>query len=417
MAIRVIEPQETNKKLRTCAYIRVSTEHDGQLKSYENQEQYYREAIEANPEYEFVGVYGDEGMSGLNPNRPGLQKMLTDIRAGKIDLVLTKSISRLARNTVTVLSIVRELEQLGVKIIFEEERIESASDAGEMMLTLLGAFAEEERKNVSENLQWASRKRFEAGIVQLDTNRFLGYERDKEGKLVIVEEEAAIVRRIYEEYLSGKSAYKIAQELNEEGVSSPKVDRWSGQRLLRMMCNEKYKGDCLLQKSYISPITRKQVRNHGEEKQYYIRNDHPPIVSRATWEAAVEKRAAEKEKRSYKAHTGKYHCPYCGMKLRRHHKWKEKYDWVCSNYIDNTMKACKGIKVPEALLDQQNFDEEMTVREVTIDGEKSFSFVPYREWESGTAGVKEEVESSSVLPRVIRQRRAAIKLSKPNELL
>jgi len=183
MAIRVIEQQETNSKLRTCAYIRVSTEHDGQLKSYENQEKYYKDTIEANPEYEFVGVYGDEGMSGLNPNRPGLQKMLTDIRAGKIDMVLTKSISRLARNTVTVLSVVRELKQLGVKIIFEEEGIESGSDAGEMMLTLLGAFAEEERKNVSENLQWASRKRFEAGIVQLDTNRFLGYERDKEGKL------------------------------------------------------------------------------------------------------------------------------------------------------------------------------------------------------------------------------------------
>jgi len=230
-------------------------------------------------------------------------------------------------------------------------------------------------------------------------------------------EEAVIVRRIYDEYLSGKSAYKIAQELNQEGVSSPKVESWSGQRLLRMMCNEKYKGDCLLQKSYISPLTRKQTINHGEEKQYYIRNDHPPIVSRDTWEAAVEKRAAEKVKRSYKPHAGKYHCPYCGMKLRRHHRWKEKYDWVCSNYIENTIKACKGIKVPEALLDQQHFDEEMIVEEVTLDGEKSFNFIPYREWQPEAADSNNETESSSVLPRVIRQRRAAIKLSKPDELL
>ena len=417
MAVRIIEAQEANKRLRACAYIRVSTEHEGQLKSYENQEKYYRDKIMTNPEYEFVGVYGDEGASGINPNRVGLQAMLADMRAGKIDIILTKSISRLARNTSTILTIVREAQQLGVKIVFEEEGIQSASDEGEMMLTLLSAFAAEERKNVSENLQWASRKRFEAGIVQIDTNRFLGYKKDKAGKLVIVEKEAAIVRRLYEEYLSGKSAYRIAKDFNAEGVRSPKVDRWSGQRILRLLKNEKYKGDCLLQKSYISPVTKKQTRNHGEEKQYYIRNDHEPIVSRATWEAANERIEAEKQKRTTKVHAGKYHCPYCGRYLRRHHKWKEKYDWVCANYIENTMKACKGIKVPETLLDTKCFDEEMTVEEVFLNGEKDFNFKPYREWCAEYSGRSKEAESRSVLPRVIRQRQTAIKLPESDGLL
>lgn len=417
MAVKIIEAQADNKRLRTCAYIRVSTEHEGQLKSYENQEAYYKEKIVTNPEYEFVGVYGDEGMSGMSPDREGLQSMLEDMRAGHIDLILTKSISRLARNTTTVLSIVREARELGVGIIFEEEGIETKTEEGEMMLTLLSAFAAEERKNVSENLQWAARKRFEAGIVQIDTNRFLGYKKDKAGKLVIVEEEAALVKRIYEEYISGKSAYRIAKDFNEEGVISHKVDSWSGQRILRMMKNEKYKGDCLLQKSYISPVTKKQTRNHGDEKRYYICNDHEPIVSRTIWEEANVRMAAEKQKRKLKPHAGKYHCPYCGRYLRRHRKWKEKYDWVCGNYIENTMKACKGIKVPEILLDQKCFEEEMTVEEVVLDGKEDFSFIPYREWCREHSSRSEEVESSSVLPRVIRQRRTAIKLSKPDELL
>jgi DNA invertase Pin-like site-specific DNA recombinase len=381
----------------------------------ENQRTYYEDKICSNPDCEFVGIYCDEGKSGINPNREGLQQMMSDARDGKLDLILTKSISRFARNTRVVLEYVRELQELDVTIIFEEQGLDSSSGEGEVMLTLLAAFAEEESRNVSDNLKWSERKRCEQGILHFSHTDFLGYNANKNGKLVVVEEEAELVRRIYREYLSGKSAYRIAKELNMEGVTSPKVERWSGQRLLRMICNEKYKGDCLLQKSFVSEVTGKQKKNEGELPQYYIKNDHEAIVNREDWEKAVAMRKAASKKRKPYPLAGLLHCPYCGGNLRRKLKWKDKYWWVCSTYIVKGIAVCKGIKVDETIILAAGIKEEVVVKEVEQDGKKNFCFIPIAEWQWDDR--KEETAGCSILPSIIKQRRTALKLSKPGKLL
>ena len=203
MEIRKISKAQEQKKLRVCAYIRVSTHHEKQLASLENQRLYYETKIKSNPEYEYSGIYSDAGVSGSKEDREGLQKMLADARSGKLDLILTKSISRFARNTKIILEYVREFQQIGVGIVFEEQGINSKTADGEVMLTILASFAEQERKNVSENVKWAMRKKFKRGEVLVDTNRFMGFIKDEEGRLIIDEEEAKIVRLIFEKYIQG----------------------------------------------------------------------------------------------------------------------------------------------------------------------------------------------------------------------
>ena len=334
------------RKKRVCAYVRVSTKHDLQINSLENQIEYYTRYILRNPNYEFCGVYSDTGVSGLSESRPGLNEMLKKAYNGEIDLIITKSISRFSRNTVFLLKTLRKLKEAEVDVYFEKENITSFSLEGEMLLTLLGSFAEEERKSVCENVKWSVRKKFQRGIFQVNTNNLLGYDKDEKGHLVINEEQAEIVRLIFKEYLDGTPAEKIAQKLNELKIPTYNNYQWSGQRILRIISNEKYKGDVLLQKSFVDEYG-KYRKNKGQLDKYYIHNNHEAIISREDWQRAQEIRKS-RERKQY-PFSSRLHCYKCGgVLIRKKSPWG--VDWVCSTYLNHGKKTCDGIFIPEDIL-------------------------------------------------------------------
>src|SRR5660398_299876 len=340
---KIIEPL---KKIRVCAYVRVSTVNEKQQDSLRNQTEYFKNKIDKNPDYINCGIYCDSGVSGNKADRPGLNALLKKAREGKIDLILTKSISRFARNTVLLLKIVRELKELDVGIIFEEQNISTLSAEGELMLTVLGAFAEEERKEVSKNIKWSVQKRYQEGKGMVDTKRLLGYDKDKNKNLIINKEQAKIVRRIYEIFLKNINASKIASILNKETIPTYTNHPWSSQRILSIISNEKYKGDFLMQKTFISN-TGKQIINKGEKPKYYLENSHPAIVSKKDWEEAQKIR--EKRKTKIYPYTGKLKCPYCRASLIRAVHEKRWVSWICANYLQKGKDVCKGARIREGL--------------------------------------------------------------------
>ena len=271
MKVRIINPNLQPKKQKVCAYCRVSTRSDEQELSLENQTSTYERLIKSNSEYEFVGIYYDRAITGSKENRPGFQQMLSDARTGKIDLIITKSISRFARNTVTVLKYSREMKEIGVGIFFEEERINTLSSDGEVMLSTIAAFAEEELRSMSANQKWTIQKRYKEGLTNAQS--MMGYYKNEYGELAINEKQAKIIRRIYEMYISGDSTDKIAKKLNEENIPTYKNRKWSSGIVGQILKNEKYKGDCKLQKFYC-PQPNRKVRNNGEVQSYYIKDDH-----------------------------------------------------------------------------------------------------------------------------------------------
>ena len=254
---------------RTAAYARVSSGKDAMLHSLSAQVSYYNQLIQSNPEWLFCGVYADEALTGTKENRAEFQKLLNRCRQGEIDLILTKSISRFARNTVTLLETVRELKTLGVDVYFEEQRIHSMSSDGELMLSILASYAQEESYSASENKKWQMRKDFEQGKV--GSMRMLGYRRTKSGKLEIVPEEAEIVRMIFLYYLSGMGKLAIAKKLNEQQICTVRGCAWTTEDVRRTLRNEKYTGNLLLQKSFReNHITKKKVANIGQLPQYFV---------------------------------------------------------------------------------------------------------------------------------------------------
>jgi site-specific DNA recombinase len=252
MRVRIIEPTKppAPKRKRVCAYARVSSTSEAQGESLENQTTYYKAIIQSNPEYEYAGVFADYGLTGTKGDRPEFQKMLRMARGNQIDLILTKSISRFARNTMIVLELVRELKSLGVEIIFERENISTFDGDGELMLTVLSSFAQEESKSTSENLKWRYRRKFANGELVINVTRFLGYDKDEHGDLVINRSQAEIVKRIFSDYVSGKGSFVIAKELNADRVLTIAGGRWHSSTILNILKNEKYKGDAKLQKTY-----------------------------------------------------------------------------------------------------------------------------------------------------------------------
>lgn len=221
MRVRVIKPiAPKEKKLKVFAYARVSTDSLKQEDSLENQSSTYERSIISNPAYEYVGIYADQGISGYSENRPAFKSMIGKARAGEIDLIITKSVSRFARNTVTVLKVARELKELGVGIFFEEQNINTLSGDGEMMHTVLASFAQEESRSMSENNKWTMKKKFERGEIMVNTKRFMGYDKNEYGELIINPEEAKIVQRIFDMYLHGIGSFKIVAKLNEEGIQT-----------------------------------------------------------------------------------------------------------------------------------------------------------------------------------------------------
>ena len=269
-------------KLRVAAYARVSTDSDEQFTSYEAQIDYYTQYIQRNPEWTFVKVYTDEGISGTNTkHRAGFNEMIEDALAGKIDLIVTKSVSRFARNTVDSLVNIRKLKEKGVQVYFEKENIYTFDGKGELLLTIMSSLAQEESRSISENVTWGQRKRFADGKVNLPYKNFLGYRKGADGFPEVIPEEAVIVRRIYSRFMAGQTTAMIAKDLTADGILTPaRKQRWQSSTVESILKNEKYKGAALLQKCFtVDFLTKKRKVNEGEVPQYYVEHSHEPIIS------------------------------------------------------------------------------------------------------------------------------------------
>ena len=281
-------PTSIQHKRRTAGYARVSTDSDEQFTSYEAQIDYYTQYILGHADWEFVKVYTDEGISGTSTKRrDGFNQMVEDALAGKIDLIITTSVSRFARNTVDSLTTVRKLKEAGVEVYFEKENIWTLDSKGELLITIMSSLAQEESRSISENVTWGMRKRFADGKVSLPYKHFLGYRKGADKLPEIVPEEAELVRRIYRLFMSGKTPCTIAKLLTSEKIPTPTGrTKWSPTTIESILTNEKYKGDALLQKKYtVDFLTKKQKVNEGEVPQYYVENSHPAIIAPEEFEA------------------------------------------------------------------------------------------------------------------------------------
>lgn len=426
MRVKVINkrPASVLQKKRVCAYARVSTDRRRQEDSLENQMETYERLITGNPEYEFIGVFADQGISGYCENRPQFQRMMEKARAGEIDLIITKSISRFARNTVTVLKFARELKELGVGIFFEEQNINTLSGDGEMMLAVLASFAQEESRSISENNKWSIRKKFERGEVMITTSRFLGYDKNEYGDLIVNRKEAEIVSLTFDLYLMNVGSSRIGELLDYLGVKTVTGTTWECGTINGMLCNEKYKGDFHLQKYYTPENKRNHTRkNNGEVQSYYISENHEPIVLPEVWEKVQEVREQRKRDRNIGQDStmkfqnryplsGMLICPYCGKTLRRRQVYKKKIQWLCSTYIEKGVKACKGIRIDDVELQGLNITEQTVIEEVVKNGKKHYCYTSKADFDCGIRNStgSTEVEDGSVLQSVNRPRRTVIKL-------
>ncbi|WP_251390976.1 recombinase family protein [Mediterraneibacter agrestimuris] len=329
------------QKRRVAAYARVSTDSDEQLSSYEAQVDFYTRHIKSNPEWEFAGVYTDEGISGTNTKkREGFNRMVADALDGKIDLILTKSISRFARNTVDTLTTVRKLKEKNVEVYFEKENIYTLDAKGEVMITIMSSLAQEESRSISENVTWGIRKSMADGKFSLAYKHFLGYEKGEDGLPKIVEDEAKIVREIYRRFLEGETVRMIADYLTSQGIPTPMgKEKWSVSTVMSILTNEKYKGDALLQKTYTADfLTKKSKKNHGEVPQYYIKDSHPAIIEPATFDLVqqeVERRKPNRRQLHRSSpFTAKIICGECGgyygRKVWHSNSKHRKYIWRCN---------------------------------------------------------------------------------------
>ena len=343
------------KLKRVAAYARVSSGKDAMLHSLSAQVSYYSDHIQKRRGWIYCGVYADEAMAGTKDDRASFQRMLDDCRAGQIDLILTKSISRFARNTVSILRIVRELKDMGVDVFFEEQNIHTMSADGELMLTILASYAQEESLSVSENCKWYWRQRMKDGHM-VGLRRMFGY--DIVGGVITVNPiEAAIVRNIFAQYVSGGSTIGIARALKASGVPTVSGGKWNDSRVRDILKNEKYLGNALLQKKYVADhLTKRLVRNHGELAQYYIEGTHDAIIDPNTYELAQRRIAQNTEKCNIKKPTtarypfsGKIVCGNCGKHFGRK-TTHGRVSWICTTFQFVGKSACPAKQIPEPTL-------------------------------------------------------------------
>ena len=351
--IRVIKASAPSKfvKKKVAAYARVSSDKDSMHQSLSTQISYFSDLIQRNPEWEFVRIYADEAKTGTKDTREEFQNMLSDCREGKIDLIITKSVSRFARNTLTMLEVVRELKALNIDVYFEKENIHSISGDGELMLTILASFAQAESLSVSENCKWRVRKSYAEG-ESINLRFIFGY--DISGRSISINEfEAQIVRQIFNDYISGIGATRIANDLRTRDVKRPRGGVWTSAKVMKIIKNEKYVGDSLLQKRYVSNhLEKKLINNNGALPQYYVRNSHPALVSREIFDEAnkilkerTEGGASKKATRS--PLRGLIKCAECGKYYRRKYNHGRVY-LVCGSVIDYGKDACTSKYVRES---------------------------------------------------------------------
>jgi len=356
--------KEKVKKLRVAAYCRVSTETEEQNSSYEVQVAHYTEFIKKNAKWEFAGIFADDGISGTNTKkREEFNRMIEECMEGNIDLVITKSISRFARNTLDCLKYIRQLKDKNISVYFEKENINTTDAKGEVLLTIMASLAQQESQSLSQNVKLGLQYRYQQGKVQVNHKRFMGYTKDEDGNLIIVPEEAEIIKRIYREYLEGKSLTGIGRELEKDGIlTAANKSKWRPETIKKILQNEKYIGDALLQKTItVDFLTKKRVKNEGHVPQYYVENSHEAIIPKELFlqvQEEVHRRSniytgADKNKRNY---SSKYalsaitFCGDCGDIYRRVY-WnihgRKEFVWRCVTRIEQGPEVCKNRTVKE----------------------------------------------------------------------
>lgn len=337
-------------KKKVAAYARVSTDNDEQLSSFDAQMDYYTRHIKSNSDWDFVKVYTDEGISATSTKkREGFKRMISDALSGKIDLIITKSVSRFARNTVDTLTSVRKLKEKCVEVYFEKENIYTLDSKGELLITIMSSLAQEESRSISENVTWGQRKRFADGKVSLPYKQFLGYEKGEDGLPKIVEKEAAVVRLIYKLFLEGKTPSGIAKHLTINKIPTPAgKEVWQESTVRSILKNEKYKGDAMLQKSFtVDFLTKKKKINEGEIPQYYVENSHPAIINPEVFNLVQHEIKKRKNTKGYKTgggcFSGKIVCGNCGSfygsKVWHSTSKYRKVIWQCNSKFKNNEKC------------------------------------------------------------------------------
>ena len=358
--VQTAESRDKYHQLRVAAYCRVSTELEEQQNSYQVQIAYYTDLINKKKEWTLAGIFADEGISGTQTKkRTEFNRMIRMCRNKKIDLVITKSISRFARNTVDCLEYVRQLKDLGIGVIFEKENINTLTMTSEFMIALYGSFAQAESESISKNVSWGKEKAYREGKVQFQYKHLLGYKKGADGKPEIIPEEAETVKLIYTMFLDGHSMKNIALILHVKGIhTKTRSTEWRTNTITRILQNEKYVGDALLQKTFTSDcITHKAVKNHGERPMYLVTNHHDPIIDRDTYNRVQQELARRNSKRKISDKTvteqGKYSskyalselliCGHCGTPYRRT-TWaargKKQIVWRCLSRLEHGKKYC-----------------------------------------------------------------------------
>ena len=359
--------QDKKPKLRVAAYCRVSTDSDEQATSYEAQVEHYTEYIQKNPDWEFAGIYADDGISGTNTKRRDeFNRMIDDCKSGKIDMIITKSISRFARNTLDCLKYIRQLKDMNIPVLFEKESINTMDAKGEVLITIMASLAQQESQSLSQNVKLGLQYRYQQGKVQINHNRFLGYTKDTDGNLVIDPEQAEVVKRIYREYLEGFSMDKIAAGLEADGIlTGAGGTRWHTSTINKILRNEKYIGDALLQKTYTTDFLNKtRVKNNGLMPQYYVEGNHEAIIPKEIYMRVQEelvrrrvvKTSANGKRRSYSCNhcfSQIVICGECGELFRRIH-WNNRgcksIVWRCISRLESTGLECHARTVNETVL-------------------------------------------------------------------
>ncbi len=360
-----IEPATSSsnnyRQIRVAAYCRVSTQMEEQLNSYEVQKKHYTEKINSEGKWQLVGIYADKGITGTSAlKRDEFMKMIKDCKKNKIDMIITKSISRFSRNTLDCLKYIRLLKELNVDVFFEEQGLHSKDPGAEFYITIYGSIAQSESENISANVRWGKEQSARQGKVQFTYSNFLGYRKGNDGKPEIVPEEAEIIKVIYKKYLAGDSLDIIANYLTENKIKTPSgKDKWVKGTIKSILTNEKYKGDALINKTYIVDCISKKVKvNNGERPQFYVENSHPAIIEPAIFNRVQEEIARRSSKRKVKqigtkTELGKYASKYalsellicgeCGTPYRRctwTYRGEKKIVWRCINRLDYGKKYC-----------------------------------------------------------------------------
>ena len=362
---------DERQKIRVAAYCRVSTDSDEQATSYEAQIEHYTAFIKKNPDWEFAGIFADDGISGTDTRkREEFNRMIEECMKGKIQMVITKSISRFARNTLDCLKYIRQLKDRGIPVFFEKENINTMDAKGEVMLTIMASLAQQESESLSQNVKIGLQYRYQQGLVQVNHNRFLGYTKDAEGHLVIKPEEAEVVKRIYREYLEGASLLQIGKGLEADGIlTGAGKKKWRPETIKKILQNEKYIGDALLAKTYtVDFLTKKRVKNNGIVPQYYVENSHEPIVPRDLYmqvQEEIARRGMLKDSLGRRKCFSSAHafsqitfCSECGAEYSRLHwnnRGKKSIVWRCSTRLNNHTK-CNARTVKENDLQQAFVD-------------------------------------------------------------